>query len=233
MCVQNRSMDFVDVMRAQSPKPCILPSVSMRGYQVRRAHLSDSIVMQDVEKDAFPTVFPTTNFDKELRRSNAVYLIVTRPWTSGSNYGKVYEHKNAAPDSGGFMTILRRIWEGIFFENIQSPPMILAKEYVSGFVGVWFAGDEAQIITIGTRSRERRRGVGELLLRSAICEAIHRDCRELSLEVRKSNHAAQRLYSKYGFNEVGIRHRYYADNREDALILKMDTLGIANGQACP
>ena len=220
------------MMNAQSPKPCMLPSVSGPGYQIRRAHLSDSLVMQEVERDAFPAVSPTTNFDKELRRSNAVYLVVTRPWRPGENYGKAYEHKNAAADSGGFRAILRRIWEGIFFENIQSRSMILAKEYVAGLIGVWFADDEAQIITIGTRLRERRRGVGELLLRSAICEAIHRDCSALTLEVRKSNHAAQRLYSKYGFNEVGIRHRYYADNREDALIMTTDTLGIANGQIC-
>ena len=35
---------------------------------------------------------------------------------------------------------------------------------------------------------------------------------------------AQRLYDKYGFNEVGIRKNYYADNREDAVIMTTDRI---------
>ena len=30
---------------------------------------------------------------------------------------------------------------------------------------------------------------------------------------------ARSLYRKYGFADVGIRHRYYHDNREDAIIM--------------
>ena len=41
----------------------------------------------------------------------------------------------------------------------------------------------------------------------------------LTLEVRRSNIAAQRLYAKYGFEEIGIRKGYYSNNREDALIM--------------
>jgi ribosomal-protein-alanine N-acetyltransferase len=41
----------------------------------------------------------------------------------------------------------------------------------------------------------------------------------LTLEVRRSNIAAQRLYEKYGFEVLGARKAYYSDNREDALIM--------------
>jgi S1-C subfamily serine protease len=41
----------------------------------------------------------------------------------------------------------------------------------------------------------------------------------MTLEVRKSNHLAQRLYSNFGFEISGIRKKYYADNYEDALIM--------------
>ena len=34
-----------------------------------------------------------------------------------------------------------------------------------------------------------------------------------------SNTAAQTLYAKYGFEQVGRRKAYYNDNQEDALIL--------------
>jgi ribosomal-protein-alanine N-acetyltransferase len=41
----------------------------------------------------------------------------------------------------------------------------------------------------------------------------------MTLEVRKSNIIAQNLYKKYGFIEKGIRRFYYADNKEDAIIM--------------
>src|SRR6266567_4754875 len=41
----------------------------------------------------------------------------------------------------------------------------------------------------------------------------------VTLEVRVTNHNAQNLYRKYGFHEAGVRHRYYSDNNEDALIM--------------
>ena len=49
----------------------------------------------------------------------------------------------------------------------------------------------------------------------------------LTLEVRKSNSAAQGLYSKFGFEIIGERKRYYSDNREDALIM---TKSFNNGE---
>ena len=44
----------------------------------------------------------------------------------------------------------------------------------------------------------------------------------LTLEVRRSNTAAQGLYKKYGFEELGIRKGYYSDNHEDALIMTLN-----------
>ena len=43
--------------------------------------------------------------------------------------------------------------------------------------------------------------------------------KRLSLEVRVSNHVAQSLYQKLGFEPGGIRKNYYADNQEDALVM--------------
>jgi ribosomal-protein-alanine N-acetyltransferase len=40
-----------------------------------------------------------------------------------------------------------------------------------------------------------------------------------TLEVRESNHEAQRLYEKCGFRTVAIRKKYYSDNREDAIVM--------------
>jgi ribosomal-protein-alanine N-acetyltransferase len=45
-----------------------------------------------------------------------------------------------------------------------------------------------------------------------------------TLEVREGNLAAQRLYRRTGFRQVGVRHRYYSDSGEDALIMTTPSL---------
>jgi len=53
----------------------------------------------------------------------------------------------------------------------------------------------------------------------------------VTLEVRFSNTQAQKLYTKYGFKEVGVRRHYYTDNREDALLMTTDNLTSVAYQA--
>ena len=43
--------------------------------------------------------------------------------------------------------------------------------------------------------------------------------RAVSLEVRVSNHGAQRLYTHFGFRPVGVRKGYYQETNEDALVM--------------
>ena len=79
--------------------------------------------------------------------------------------------------------------------------------------------DEVHIVSVGVRSDYRGLGVGELLLIGAIEQAQQRRMPAVTLEVRVSNHIAQNLYKKYGFEPMGVRKGYYSDNREDALIM--------------
>jgi ribosomal-protein-alanine N-acetyltransferase len=41
----------------------------------------------------------------------------------------------------------------------------------------------------------------------------------VTLEVRRSNGGAIRLYEAFGFRAAGVRRRYYQDNGEDALVM--------------
>ena len=43
--------------------------------------------------------------------------------------------------------------------------------------------------------------------------------RAITLEVRRSNQPAIRLYEREGFRAAGLRRRYYQDNGEDALVM--------------
>ncbi len=55
-------------------------------------------------------------------------------------------------------------------------------------------------------------------------ESLHRGAVEVTLEVRKSNLAAQALYRQFGFDKVGRRKRYYRDTGEDALLMTLPVL---------
>jgi ribosomal-protein-alanine N-acetyltransferase len=57
--------------------------------------------------------------------------------------------------------------------------------------------------------------------------------RYMTLECRRSNLAAQSLYRKLGFQEVGLRKRYYADNGEDALVMVCEHLPEAHPEDDP
>ncbi|MBM4421733.1 MAG: ribosomal-protein-alanine N-acetyltransferase [Chloroflexi bacterium] len=100
---------------------------------------------------------------------------------------------------------------------------------IVGYAGLWNAVGEAHITTFAVHPDARRRGVGRrLLLRIfELTEAIAKEIGTsvaLTLEVRISNLAAQRLYEHFGFRRAGIRRRYYSDNEEDALIMWTDTI---------
>jgi [ribosomal protein S18]-alanine N-acetyltransferase len=96
-----------------------------------------------------------------------------------------------------------------------------------GYGCFWLLVDEAHISTLAVAHDWRRRGLGELLVIHLIEEAIRMDAAVITLEVRVSNHSAQSLYAKYGLTVVGRRKRYYADNREDALIMSTVRINAA------
>lgn len=95
---------------------------------------------------------------------------------------------------------------------------------VAGYIGYWLVIDEAHLSTLAVAPSLRRRGIGERLLEEAMRRAVRQGAEMMTLEVRVSNEAAQRLYEKYGFQLVGRRSRYYKDNLEDALLMTRDGL---------
>ena len=90
---------------------------------------------------------------------------------------------------------------------------------VIGFCNYWLVADELHILNVAVHPDERRNGHAARLLQHILDEASRNKTRVVSLEVRVSNLAAQALYRKFGFREVGTRPRYYADNGEDALLM--------------
>jgi [ribosomal protein S18]-alanine N-acetyltransferase len=90
---------------------------------------------------------------------------------------------------------------------------------VAAFCAFWLVVDQAHINNLAVRPELRGRGLGTQLLESILVEARHLGATSLTLEVRRSNIAAQRLYAKAGFFEHSVRKNYYTQPVEDAIIL--------------
>lgn len=95
---------------------------------------------------------------------------------------------------------------------------------ITGFGGLWLMFDEAHVVTVAVRPDRRRNGLGSLIVHGLLLVAQARGMDVATLECRASNLAARALYGRYGFYEVGIRRNYYADNREDAVIMTTEAL---------
>lgn len=210
-----------DRNRAGTPPSVVATSARVNPIRLRPATFDDVPAMEIVEREAFPTLFPPTRFRRELERSNAIYLLAVREWASQ----EISEILDARPevsgpaDLAGMLSWTLDFIRRLAFQRLGRNQPTITEDYVAGLVGVWFVLDEAHIVIIGSRPRDRRRGIGELLLIGAIEAAIRHGARVVTLEVRASNEVARSLYRKYGFREVGVRKRYYADNNEDAVIM--------------
>ncbi|MCM3768169.1 ribosomal protein S18-alanine N-acetyltransferase [Neobacillus niacini] len=90
---------------------------------------------------------------------------------------------------------------------------------VIGYCGVWIVIDEAHVTNIAVLPEYRGKKLGEAMLRKLMSIARERGARSMTLEVRVTNHVAQSLYRKLGFQNGGIRKNYYSDNQEDALVM--------------
>lgn len=113
--------------------------------------------------------------------------------------------------------------EKSFKEEMQNKLAVyfVAKEngHCIGYAGFWSVSGEGDITNVAVLPEYRKQGIGSMLISEMIKTAVLKKLYLLTLEVRKSNIAAQRLYKKYGFNIIGERKRYYSDNGEDAWIM--------------
>ena len=109
-----------------------------------------------------------------------------------------------------------------YFENSDKEKRLRKNDSVIGLAGFWLMANEAHIVNIAVRQAYRHRGIGESLLIELLNLAIEKGADIITLEVRKSNTTAQKLYTKYGFNNKGIRLGYYLDDKEDAVIMTVE-----------
>jgi ribosomal-protein-alanine N-acetyltransferase len=165
----------------------------------------------EIERESFPTMWPQTAYRRELQNKLARYLVMT----------ELAEPDEVEHAPGGVWGSLRRRLAGAHPSS----------ERLLGFIGVWMMAGEAHIVTVAVHEQYRRMGIGERLLIACMEMAMDTGQEAVTLEVRKSNDVARRLYEKYGFNRVGVRVRYYTDNNEDAVLMTTPDLASPSYRA--
>ncbi|MEE1036003.1 MAG: ribosomal protein S18-alanine N-acetyltransferase [Oscillospiraceae bacterium] len=93
---------------------------------------------------------------------------------------------------------------------------------VAGYVGSQTVCGETDMMNIAVHPDFRRRGIAESLVNALVEDLQKQESHSLTLEVRASNEAAQKLYEKLGFMQVGLRKNYYRNPKEDAYILRKE-----------
>ena len=95
------------------------------------------------------------------------------------------------------------------------------KEKFVGFAIMAISSEESHLLNIGVNKDFRGSGFGEQILKKMIIAAEVMGSKKIILEVRVSNKIAYRLYEKLGFDEIGVRKKYYRlpEGREDAYVM--------------
>lgn len=110
----------------------------------------------------------------------------------------------------------------ILSNNFAYYLVALEESKVVGYAGIWLVMDEAHITNVAVHPKYRGRSIGETLMLEMVRQAVIRGTVRMTLEVRPSNKAARELYNKLGFEEKGLRKKYYTDTNEDAIIMWLE-----------
>ena len=195
-------------------------------YNMRPMQPEDIAQVIEIDREAFPTIWPPTDYSRELKNPLACCLV-----TIDDQKAAPEPRVPPVPESGLSRLISRfqRLFKGNRFPSAEPPHS--DSHYIVGFASMWVITDEGHVTNIAVREPYRRQGIGELMLLAVIDKAREYKANVVTLEVRASNTAAQRLYRKYGFNQVGLRRGYYMDNKEDAVLMTTEDINSAPFQS--
>jgi len=90
---------------------------------------------------------------------------------------------------------------------------------VVGYGGLMLSLEDAHVTTLAVDPMWQRLKLGQRLMVVMAREAVRRGAKNLTLEVRVSNEAAQAMYRRFGLAPAGIRKGYYAESGEDAIVM--------------
>ncbi|MDO4632788.1 MAG: ribosomal protein S18-alanine N-acetyltransferase [Eubacteriales bacterium] len=92
-------------------------------------------------------------------------------------------------------------------------------EELIGYCGYLRSFEEADITNVAVKESARRQNAGKKMLTELIHRGEQDGIEAFTLEVRKSNIPALRLYETLGFASCGVRKNFYDLPKEDAVIM--------------
>lgn len=92
------------------------------------------------------------------------------------------------------------------------------------YISFYFTQDEAEIMNLAVHPAWRKKGLAKGLVAKTLEFCGRAMVRNIFLEVRPSNVPALNIYRHFGFKKVARRKKYYPDNLEDALVMKLELL---------
>ena len=116
---------------------------------------------------------------------------------------------------GMFRSEFGNRWSRILIAEIPGSDGRMA---AAGFMVLWLLLDELHINNVAVMPDARRRGLGRAMMEAALRLAEAGEAALATLEVRRSNAPAIRLYESFGFSMAAVRKAYYEDG-EDAFFM--------------
>ncbi|AKL98587.1 ribosomal protein S18-alanine N-acetyltransferase [Endomicrobium proavitum] len=89
---------------------------------------------------------------------------------------------------------------------------------VAGYCLYWIIAGETEILNIAVCPLRRRRSYAKAMLADVITKSQKENSKAVFLDVRSDNEAAKKLYFSAGFEQIGVRKKYYKN--KDALLLR-------------
>lgn len=123
-------------------------------------------------------------------------------------------------------------WSQSTYETLLSRPgaalLFVAEEQgrIAGFLIAQAVADLCELESIVVDPRERRAGIGKALFAELANTAGKLGLSLIQLEVRRGNISAIAFYGALGFRQEGLRHGYYHDPDDDAVLM---SLAVAAG----
>ncbi len=101
--------------------------------------------------------------------------------------------------------------------NIETSHFLVAVEdgRAVGYMGLQIFSGQGYVTNVAVLPQYRQRGIAAMLIN----EQMKNQMDFITLEVRQSNTPAINLYTKMGFENVGVRPNFYSNPTENAIIM--------------
>jgi [ribosomal protein S18]-alanine N-acetyltransferase len=198
-------------MHAIQPLATVATGAAAGSFLPRAMRVADLPAVMAIEVQAYSHPWSEGNFADSLRAGYFAQL-----WCGG----------------GGEM---QGEMQGDMRGNTQGNMQGAVNADVLGYCVAMAGVDELHLLNITVAPSYQGQGWGRELLAAVQAYGQQRGLAQLLLEVRHSNQAAQRLYTRLGFAQVGLRRGYYpaGSKREDAVVMSLPLLPVCAPPASP